>query len=169
MRCAAVQKRLVAWQDRELAPGEDARVSEHLETCATCSAAEHRLSSVQVEAPGIPPHVLAKLHAATDVDALMAAAADENRREPFPPEPWFRRYFIEAIEVPAWSVMAAAAAVILLAGYALQSQQELGYAQAELAARTVPQDTMPEAAPIGLQPEDFRPVGYQPPEDDGYR
>lgn len=169
MHCAAVQKRLVAWQDRELSPGEAVRVSEHLETCAACADAERRLASVEIDPPEIPPQIAARLHAATNIDAILAAAEDEGRRTPFPPEPWWRRTLLDAVEVPAWSVMVAAAAVMLLAGLAVQSQLELQSTQAELeqAARTIAQREMPEGPRMGIPEDQYKPASYQPGEEQG--
>ena len=36
MKCSQVEKRLSAFQDGELSPQEEERVSEHLESCSAC-------------------------------------------------------------------------------------------------------------------------------------
>lgn len=170
MRCAAVQRRLVAWQDRELSPGESVKVSEHLERCPECRAAEARLATVGLLEPvAVPAHIEARLRAATNVDAILTAAADESRRTPFPADPWWQRWLVDGIEVPGWSVLAAAAAVSLLAIWALHTRVELAGTQAELAARAIPLSAGPEAPPIDLPADQFQPAAYQPGEEHGYR
>lgn len=170
MRCATVQSRLITWQDDELAPGEAAQVEEHVHQCAACRSLSARLGAVQIDAPlVIPPAALARLHAATEVDLLLAAAADENRTSPFPPEPFWRRWLVDAVEVPGWTVLVAAAAVCLLAVYAVQTQWQLDSTQAELAARTVPITAPVDAAPSSVPADQFRPASYQPGEEHGYR
>ncbi len=170
MRCAAVNTRLVAWQDQELSPGEATQVEEHLRGCAECQALAVRLEAVELDEPlVIPAAVLARLHAATDVDDLLAAAADETRRSPLPPESLWQRWIVDAIEVPGWTVLAGAAALSLLAVYAVQTQFELDQTQAELAARTIPATAVGDPTAASLPADQFRPASYQPGEDHGYR
>ena len=51
MRCRAVQRLIVAYQDQELAPGEATHVAEHLSGCAACNQLHDRLLAVTPKAP----------------------------------------------------------------------------------------------------------------------
>lgn len=174
MRCAAVQSRLVAWQDEELSPGEHVRVTEHLESCADCRAAEARLIPVDLsDALEIPPELAARLAAATQVDHLLAEAERADRRSPFPPAPWYRRWTTEVVEVPSWMLLAAAATLFLTAGWAVQMtwayESSMAETQALIAERAEPNAEPLEVSPIDLPADQFQPASYQPGEEQGYR
>ena len=78
MRCRSIKERLVAWQDRELSPGEEAQVAEHLAQCADCAAQERALSGIEPEdALLIPIHIERELRRRLDETAAAAS--------PFPP------------------------------------------------------------------------------------
>lgn len=169
MRCTAIQQRLVAWQDEELAPSEAVQVEEHVARCAECQAIDRRLRVASLDdALVIPPSVAARLHAATDVDALLAAAADPRREPRYPLDPGWRRWWVDAIEVPGWMVAAAAAALLAIAGYAAHVAGELQDTQAEL-ARATRDAAATEIAPVELPADQFQPASFQPGEEHGYR
>lgn len=174
MHCRAVQHRIVAWQDDELSPGESVQVAEHLASCSSCAAVEERLRLPPLEdALVIPPEIQARLAAATRADVLIAEARREDRATPFPAEAWWRRWLVDAVEVPGWTVLAAAALLTLTAGWAVQMTLAYSGAQAEaeaaIAARTIPAAGTLETRPGDLPPDQFQPASYQPGEDHGYR
>ena len=170
MRCAAVQKRLVAWQDQELAPGEAIRVTEHLARCQACGEIERRLATVDdLEPLEVPPEIRARLHARTHVDLLLEASANDQRRSPFPAAPYWQRTLYDGVEVPQWTLLAAAAALVLLSIWGVQTQIALSDTQAELAARANSEATVPASPPGELRASDFQPASYQPGEEQGYR
>lgn len=169
MRCTDVQDRLVAWQDEELAPSEAVQVGEHVARCSECRSIDRRLRVASLDdALVIPASVSARLRAATDVDVLLAKAEDPRRELRYRLEPAWRRWLLEAIEVPAWSLVAAAAAILVVAGYTAHIALELHDTQAELARAT--RDATPSGiAPVELPADQFQPASFQPGEDHGYR
>lgn len=174
MHCAAVQSRLVAWQDEELSPGEHVRVTEHLEQCPDCRAAETRLGSIDLsDALEIPPHLAARLAQATSPELLLAEAARADRASPFPKAPWHRRWTTEVVEVPSWMVMAAAAALFLTAGWAVQMtwayESSVAETEALMAERTEPSTEPLQITPVDLPADQFKPASYQPGAEHGYR
>lgn len=170
MRCTAIQDRLVAWQDDELGPSEAAQIEEHVARCAACRSVDRRLRLAPLgDALVIPASVTARLHAATDPDALLAAAADPRREPRFPLEPAWRRWLVDAVEVPGWSLLAAAAALLIVASYAGYTAVQLEGTQAELAARAARDAAPAEIAPADLPADQFQPASFQPGEDHGYR
>jgi hypothetical protein len=89
MACTEVSEKLAAWQDRELSPGEQVLVTEHLDRCERCRVRERRLSRAN---PGPMPRLSrevqgelwTRLDAALDDAASRPAAVPAPARRPLP-------------------------------------------------------------------------------------
>ena len=168
MRCAAVQKRIVAWQDAELSPGETVRISEHLQGCIACRSIEQRCAAATPRMElRVPPAIRNRLLTATHTSVLLdlAARRPHRRRVPRLSLRWLHR----EVEVPRWGILVAAAALVLSVGYALHTARSLDAAHAELAVRATSAPASLHADPRVLPPGHYQPASYQPTEDGGYR
>lgn len=102
MTCNDVGGRLAAWQDRELSPGEQVLVGEHLERCERCRVRERRLSrATPGPMPRLPRDVQADLWARLD-DAIEVAATRPApvavvARRPFPRPSVFQLVYAAAL------------------------------------------------------------------------
>jgi anti-sigma factor RsiW len=81
--CTWTMDRLVALQDGELSPGEDAFVREHLDGCPDCAAMEEALAAATPVADLIvPPEIQAALEVAVDTAVAAALEHPVDRRAP---------------------------------------------------------------------------------------
>ncbi|TNE90961.1 MAG: hypothetical protein EP330_06755 [Deltaproteobacteria bacterium] len=146
MRCRAVQERLVAWRDGELAPGEAVRVEEHVAGCVDCRVLdEHLLAATPEPFLDIPP-------ISAEAEARLARMLDETTVDApalmWQPEVDWRRLAPHAL----W-----AAAVLLCLGWGLTKHYEAQALQAQLDAAPAPAETV-------LGEGDFRPASWAPSE-----
>ena len=168
MHCAAVQKRIVAWQDAELSPGETVRVSEHLQGCTACRSIERRCAAATPRVDlRVPRAIQSRLLIATRTDALLALAAQRPHRKRISSLSF--RWLHREVEVPRWGIMVAATALALTLGYALQTSRSLDAAHAELAVRATSVPSSLHTDPVILPPGHYQPASYQPTEDGRFR
>jgi len=80
MNCADIQENLSAYFDGEL-PGQRAEISEHLQTCADCTAALARIRSLATLARELPDPAVPKMWPGIE-QALDRAANDAPERFP---------------------------------------------------------------------------------------
>ena len=132
MDCTDVTELLVAWQDGELSPSGAAQVEEHLGRCRACAAHAARLAAVTPEPFLRPPSsVVRQLHAAVNVDAILAAAD-----APTAPPP--------TASPPRWVMWAAVA--LLAAGWGLSRWTAAGPALVNAPVHEIPADQFAPAA-----------------------
>ena len=79
MTCSSVRRRLVAFQDGELSPGEMTLVQEHLEKCASCSNLEERLARATPQ-----PTLMIPVAVQLKMEAAVREALEEAKRNPEP-------------------------------------------------------------------------------------
>ena len=143
MRCRSVKERLVAWQDRELSPGEEAQVTEHLAQCADCAARERALWAVEPEDRLLVPiHIERELQ--RRLDAATASAS------PFPPA----RPIADSPRLAArWPWVAGALAIAaVLALWTLQPPASSEDVAAAQRPGRMPAQAIASAAVISWQP-----------------
>jgi hypothetical protein len=148
LSCAEVNERLVAWQDRELAPGEQVLVGDHLDRCERCRVRERRLArATPGPMPRLSPEAQAKLWHRLDAGLAEAARAPALPAAA-PPWRWPR---------PTAAQLGYAAALLAALGWGWFNHVNAKQLQAALAterARHVPAAIIPG--------EQFRPVSYAP-------
>jgi anti-sigma factor RsiW len=167
MHCHEVEPLLVAWHDGELSPSAATQVEEHVAHCPHCVRRSQRLLDTTPTPWASPPaDVQARLHAAVDVDLVLAEA---ERRGP--PAPAWRapRWLTEPREVSPVAVIAYAALLALSLGWGWSNWARLpsGASAPDLAG------AQPAAIRVDVIPADaYAPASYHPPEswekpDDG--
>ena len=82
MDCRNTRARIVAWQDEELSPGEDALVREHVLACGSCRAHERRLRRVTPR-----PFLQVPAQLQSELWDRLDQAVDAAARQPAPPAP----------------------------------------------------------------------------------
>lgn len=161
MHCRAVRKRLVAWQDDELAPRERARIQSHLHRCRSCRELEVRLGRVT-------PAPFLRLDPAQEErlrERLDAALAPELERMPAarPETRWER--------ARAWLSREARIPTVALIGYLVLLGLALGWGvqswwTAQRLQVAMQQEATWSAAPVEIPATQYRPAFYVPDEDD---
>ncbi len=166
MRCTAVQQRLVAYQDQELSPGEQARVSEHLNRCIRCQAEEDALFSVTPRPElVVPQHVQEHLQEAVDADILWALAL--QRPPPTVGTQWARWWSRDA-QFSRTAVFAYAAILLCAVSWGMTNWWTVSKLEAEIARQeTIETIATPPGTDIPAQ--QYRPAAYTPDEEGGYR
>jgi predicted anti-sigma-YlaC factor YlaD len=163
MRCNTVRSRLVAWQDRELAPGEHVLVSEHLERCPECRAVERRLALATPKPSIVVPEALAE-RAWTELDAAIA----EEFASPRPAAPVWRWRDLLAVQVRVPLVAAAAYTVLLLAalGWGAHAAWSGRSIEATLAAVPTTASAIRVGRPATVIPADqYKAASWSPPRE----
>jgi anti-sigma factor RsiW len=155
MNCTAVRTRIVAWQDRELSPGEHVLVAEHLGSCAACRNQERRLAAVTPEPfLHVPPRIEADFYDRLD-RAVEAAWA-----HPAPPQPpSMVARMRQTIPIPFTSAILYAVALLAALGWGGWNWWTARGLEQALAARPAiepPVTTIPA--------EQFRPASWSPAE-----
>ena len=155
MRCRAVTRRLVAYQDRELSPGEHTRVEEHLATCARCRDLEARLAAA-TPVPALHPGAadLAAYHAQLDA-AIEAEWANPQRPAAPPPLVDWQDH------LPTRRTVAWAAAMLLTLTWGLSNWWTARELRAELAERATTPAPWTETIPA----DQYRPASWSPDRD----
>jgi len=166
MRCRAVQKRLVAYQDDELSPGDRAKVDEHLTQCAQCHDDDDALFAVTPRPELIVPwQVQHTLSERVDADILWALA-----QEPVAPtrmRSW-NRWWSRDTQFSRGAVLAYATILIGAVAWGATNWWTLSMLEAEIARYDYaqPLDANPGAEIPAVQ---YRPAAYTPDEEAGYR
>lgn len=151
MDCRRVRRRLVAYLDDELAPGEIVRVDDHL---ATCEACRQQLAALDRTTPSAPVLDLddGALH---EVHLRLLGALDEQPlppAEPPPAAPW--ELLTADIRVPRGLVVLYAAVLLGVIGWA---------ASGALVSAPAPEVAMEEASSHSQPPAELhQPAAYTP-------
>ena len=160
MNCRATRKRLVAFQDGELSPGERSQVSKHLAGCATCRHLERRLGAATPEPfLWVPEEHQVALEAALDASALAAHDGEPRTLQ----WSWLSR----RTHLPAGAVLAYGALLVLALMWGVGNWLEARSLQVALQELHVgaPVGTELGVAPLEIPADQFRPASWTPESD----
>ena len=156
MHCSEAEPQLVAWQDGELSPSANHQLEEHLDRCAPCRTLAERLAASTPAPFHAPPNdVQARLEAALNVDAILAAA---DRRGPLTHPFRLPRWLREETEISRMTILAYAAILALTFGWGVAnwSQTPLGIAGVQ---------PVPAGLSSEIPADQFAPASYTPKEE----
>lgn len=159
MRCRHVHERLVAYQDRELAPAEHTRVQEHLDGCEACAQLEQRLRQVT-------PKAFLDLEPSASQWAALDERLDQewDRVERSPrlrTSAW--HWVWEEARLPPGAVVAYAAMLFLAVAWGAKNWYTAQQLQVALAEQVGPATAAaPPVGPGAIEPDHFVPASWTP-------
>jgi anti-sigma factor RsiW len=167
MRCHHVQQRLVAYQDRELSPGERTQVDDHLRTCDRCQTDEDALFAVTPQAQLIVPwHLKQQLRDQVDIEILWALA-QAKPEQTVRSERW-ARWWTRHTELSRMSVAVYAALLLGALAWGGLNWQHASLLEAEIARHEIV-DSVSTSPPTKIPATQYKPASYTPKGDDTYR
>jgi anti-sigma factor RsiW len=167
MRCHHVQQRLVAYQDRELSPGEHAKVCDHLSGCDRCQADEDALFAVTPQAQlMVPWHLEQQLRDRVDIEVLWALA--QARPEPPVRSRRWARWWTAQTEMSRMSVAMYAALLLGAIAWGGLNWRQASLLEGEIARQEIA-DGLVTSPPSKIPAAQYKPASYTPEADDTYR
>ena len=164
MHCRGVRRRLVAFQDGELSPGEHTQVRDHLGRCEACARLEQRLAQVTPRPfleldPELQETMWGRLDAAIDA----AFRHQQSLPRPSRVQVWWR-WLTEETTVPTGAMLAYAALLLVAITWGAHNWWTAQQLQLALDRRdgAAPVQVV---VPAEIPADQFRPAAWVPEED----